>query len=307
MALSTVPDARPEDRHPDDGAGPAGEPIPRLPLGRRVELPGRGTTFVREVPGPPGAPTVLLLHGLLASGGLNWFQTFGALGRHYRVLAVDHRGHARGLRTRKRFRLSDCADDAAALLDELGVDDAIAVGYSMGGPIAQLLWRQHPAKVSGLVLCATADRFVPGRREQLVFATAMAAATGSTRAGQALTRVPLGLVQRRIPPGLRSRPASFRAWARAEMGRHDWRMVTEAAAAIGTYDASGWIGDIDVPTAVVVTTEDRAIPPTEQARLLVAIRHSTFHRVEDGHVVCARPLFTRPLLTACQDVAGRAH
>ena len=55
---------------------PGGPPIP---LGRRVELPGRGTTFIREVEGPPGAPTVLLLHGLMASGGLNWYQAFEPL------------------------------------------------------------------------------------------------------------------------------------------------------------------------------------------------------------------------------------
>ena len=36
-----------------------------LPPGRRVELPGRGTTFVRDLAGPPGAPTVVLIHGLL--------------------------------------------------------------------------------------------------------------------------------------------------------------------------------------------------------------------------------------------------
>src|SRR5688572_33236141 len=92
-------------------------PGPPLPLGRRLELPGRGTTFVREVPGPPGAPTVLLLHGWMASGGLNWFQTFAGLGERYRVLAIDHRGHGRGIRSRKRFTLADCADDPAAVLD----------------------------------------------------------------------------------------------------------------------------------------------------------------------------------------------
>ena len=56
-----------------------------------------------------------------------------------------------------RFRLADCADDAAALLDVLGIDQAIVVGYSMGGPIAQLLWHRHPEKVAGLVLCATSE------------------------------------------------------------------------------------------------------------------------------------------------------
>ena len=42
---------------------------PPLPRGERVVLPGRGTTFVRRIQGPPGAPTVLLLHGWIASGG----------------------------------------------------------------------------------------------------------------------------------------------------------------------------------------------------------------------------------------------
>ena len=86
-----------------------------LPVGRRISLPGRGTTFVREVAGPEGAPTVLLLHGWLASGGLNWFPAFEPLGRHYRVLAIDHRGHGRGIRSHRRFTLAACADDAAAL------------------------------------------------------------------------------------------------------------------------------------------------------------------------------------------------
>ncbi len=286
-------------------AAETGAPQPDLPLGRRVELPGRGTTFVREVAGPPGAPTVVLLHGLTASGGLNWFQAFGPLGERYRVLAVDHRGHGRGLRTRRRFRLADCADDVAALMDVEGIDPAIVVGYSMGGPIAQLLWRRHPDKVRGLVFCATSDRFVPGRREQLVLVTAMGALAGTTRIGDLVTRVPVGWVQRQVPTGVRSRPDSFRRWARAEMQRHDWRLVSEAAAAIGTYDARRWIGRIDVPTAVLCTTEDRAVAPVDQARLAVRIPSATLHKVDDGHVVCARRRFGPVLRTAVDDVVTR--
>ncbi len=69
---------------------------PPLPLGERVELPGRGTTFFRRVDGPPGAPTVVLLHGWIASGGLNWFNAFGPLSERYTVIAPDLRGHGRG-------------------------------------------------------------------------------------------------------------------------------------------------------------------------------------------------------------------
>src|SRR6185503_17963073 len=42
-----------------------------LPPGRAVDLPGRGTTWIHEHPGPAGAPTVVLLHGWTVTGGLN--------------------------------------------------------------------------------------------------------------------------------------------------------------------------------------------------------------------------------------------
>src|SRR4051812_3059776 len=233
---------------------------PPLPMGKRVALEGRGTTFVRQVQGPPGAPTLLLLHGWMASGGLNWFRAFDALSEHFGVIAVDLRGHGRGIRNGRRFRLADCADDAAATLDALGVGPVIAVGYSLGGPVAQLLWRRHPEKVEGLVLCSTAHRLMPGAREQWVFTTMMAVAAGSTRAGQIATKVPIRRVQRLLPVASAKRPSTIRAWASGEMRRHSPRMVMEAGIAMSNYRAK-WIDKIDVPTAVVITTKDRAIPP----------------------------------------------
>jgi 3-oxoadipate enol-lactonase len=280
---------------------PGGPPIP---LGRRVDLPGRGTTFVREVAGPPGAPTVLLLHGLMASGGLNWFQAFEPLAEHYRVVAIDHRGHARGLRTWSRFRLADCADDAAALLDVLGIDQAIVVGYSMGGPIAQLLWHRHPEKVSGLVLCATSNRFVPGVRERLGFVTAVSVIAGSTRVGQLATKIPIALWQQQIPQAVRARPDSLRRWAGAEVRRHDARMVTEALAASCNFDSRRWLNPVDVPTTIVVTANDRAVPPQEQLRLLLAIPHAQVHLHQEGHTWCAKPSFGRAMVDACLTVQG---
>jgi pimeloyl-ACP methyl ester carboxylesterase len=83
---------------------------------------------------------------------------YGALvGAGYRVLAIDHRGHGRGLRSIAPFRLSDCAADAAAALELLDAAPATVVGYSMGGAIAQLLARDHADVVSGLVLSGTAQ------------------------------------------------------------------------------------------------------------------------------------------------------
>ena len=278
---------------------------PVLPVGRRVELPGRGTTFVREVPGPPGAPVLVLLHGLGASGGLNWRQCFRPLSRRYRVIAVDLRGHARGLRSSRRFRLADCADDVAALLDVLEIDSAVMVGYSMGGPVAQLLWQRHPDRVAGLVLCATSNRFMAGRRERVVFVTAMSALAGTSRFGGLVTRLPVDVARRFGAGAPRPRPDSVQRWARLEMRRHDWRMVAEAAHSIGSFNSTSWIGGVDVPTAVVLTARDEAVPPKDQRRLATLIPGATVHTVEDSHLACTRPPFTHTLQHACDDVARR--
>ena len=215
-------------------------PGPPLPMGRRIELPGRATTFVREVPGPPGAPTVLLLHGWIASGGLNWFTTFEPLGEHFRVLAIDHRGHGRGIRSWRRFTLADCADDAADLLRELDVGPVVAAGYSMGGPIAQLLWKRHPELVNGLVLCATGWSFVPVERERYVFTTGMAALAGTTLAGELMGHLPAELIRRMAPAEVQKvRPNSLNRWAAAEMRRHSYRALAQAGVAVGTTTPAG--------------------------------------------------------------------
>jgi pimeloyl-ACP methyl ester carboxylesterase len=276
---------------------------PRLPLGQRVVLPGRGTTFVREVEGPPGAPTVLLLHGWVASAGLNWFTAFQPLGARYRVLAVDHRGHGRGIRSRSRFRLADCADDAAAVVEQLGGGPVVAVGYSLGGPVAQLLWRRHPEQVRGLVLAATSHSFV-GTREQLLFGPLMAAAAGGARVGQFATRLPGRRLRSVLAGPGGARPATMREWARAEMRRHDPRQLMEAGMALASYRAP-WVDRIAVPTAVIVTTRDRAVEPAAQLRMARRIPGASVHRVEDGHLACAHRSFAAVLLDAVDDVIQR--
>ena len=274
------------------------------PPGRRVELAGRGTTYVREVDGPRGAPTVVLLHGWCATAGLNWFRVFDPLAAHFHVVAPDLRGHGRGVRGPGVFRLHDAADDVAELLLTLGTGPVIPVGYSMGGPIAQLLWKRHRDLVSGLVLCATAARFMPGGRERVMFTSAMAAAAGGTRIGGIAARIP---GPHRVWPALaRSlRTGTLPEWAAAEVRRHDLRLVLEAGHSIGTYNAQRWIGDIDVPTAAVVTVADKTVAPNRQREMAHAIPGATIHEVDDGHLACANPSFATPLLDACLDVANR--
>src|SRR6478609_7238361 len=124
-----------------------------------VELPGRGSTYVTDTPGPsPDAPAVVLLHAVGCTGLLTWFPSIEPLSRRFRVVTLDLRWHGRGIQS-EEFSVRDCADDAAALVEVLGLDEVVVAGYSMGSIVAQRVWRQHPHLVAGLVLCATTDRF----------------------------------------------------------------------------------------------------------------------------------------------------
>lgn len=273
-----------------------------IPPGRHVELPGRGTTFIREVAGPsPTAPVVILLHGLGASGALNWFSAFGPLSRRFRVIAVDHRGHAHGLRTARRFRLADCADDVAALADELGIASFIAVGYSMGGPIAQLVWKRHREKVDGLVLCATSRNFRGRWRERLEFAglgMLVAALRVAPRRAmeEVVDQLPIDL-----PDHADSR------WALHELQAHDIRMVIEAAESLGRFSSRDWIGDIDVPVSVVVTSDDRLVPARRQVRLAGQIPSAVIHVVKGTHMIAGNDprRFAETVVEACELVSRR--
>lgn len=282
----------------------AARPPVELPPGRSVELRA-GTTFVREVDGPPGAPTLFLLHGWMATADLNWFRSYRALGEHFRVVAIDHRGHGRGLRTRAPFRLEDCADDVAEVAQVLGLERIVPVGYSMGGPIAQLTWRRHPELVEGLVLCATSRNFRGRPAERMAF---------SMLAGAALaTRAAPAPVRRRIHGRLARRrhdDSPIGRWARTEFQRSDMRLLVEAGRALGSFTSAEWIGQVDVPTAVVLTELDELVSPVRQRKLAAAIPGATIHRVDGDHLVCAAPdaeqRFAPVLVDACLDVVERA-
>lgn len=279
---------------------------PKIPEGRSLRLPGRGRTWIYDT-GPPaedGASAIVLLHGWTSTAALNWYRCIGPLAEKHRVVALDHRGHGRGIRSRRPFRLEDCADDVAALVDELDLREPIVVGYSMGGPIAQLLWRRHPDRVGGLVLCATAGRFAV-RRE---FGGLMAVAGFGV--SLALSGIPYEVRRRGVGYVLRNRSPMSGAleWAIQEWERNDPAAMIQAGLAIGRFDSTSWLGEIDVPVSVVVTSLDTTVSPNRQRRLAERIPGSTTFDVEGTHRACVDEarVFVPVLKEACESVEQRA-
>lgn len=270
------------------------QPPPGLPPARIVEVPGRGEMFLRDS-GQEDAPAVLLLHGWMFPADLNWAGSYRALMQAgYRVLAMDHRGHGRGLRTPQPFRLTDCADDAAALLKTIGIDQAVLVGYSMGGPIATLTAQRSPERVSGLVLCATAMEW----RDPLM--RVLWQTMGGLRLLLGVAPGELWQLMLRLG-GAPDHPLT--SWTAAELSRGNAVDLAEAGREISRFDGREWIGDLPHPAAVIVTAQDKAVPPAKQRRLADALNARAF-AVEADHaaVTTARPAFNRALLAALKHV-----
>jgi 3-oxoadipate enol-lactonase len=230
----------------------------------------------------------MLLHGWTASADLNWWGCYRDLQEAgYRVLAIDHRGHGRGLRAYEPFTLAACAADAAAAIAALGCAPATVVGYSMGGAIAQLLARNHPNALSGLVLSATAQHWQDPslRRFWRVLAPLSLALAVAPRA---TWRIGLRYV------GLRESPQT--AWILAELIRHSAVDIAEAGRELSRFDSRPWISQLEVPAAVVMTTRDQTVPPRKQRELAAALRASLFEAPIDHIQVTSRPDRYNPAL-----------
>ncbi len=256
---------------------------PPLPPGKVVNLPGRGEVFVRDTGDRggapvPGAPPVLLLHGWTVSADLNFYAVYDDLAARHRVIALDHRGHGRGLRSEAPFSLEDCADDAAALLEQLDAGPAVTVGFSMGGAIAMLMWSRHPQLVAGMVFSGAALEWQASLRERIVwrgmslFEVALRNGTGD------------GLVQRVLRETIEESPdlAPYEPWFTGEFHRGAPPDLAGAGRALAHYDGRPLAPGVTVPCAVVLTTRDQLVPPAKQRQLADALR-AFVYEIEADH------------------------
>jgi pimeloyl-ACP methyl ester carboxylesterase len=254
-----------------------------LPEGRWLVLPRRGRTWLTDVPGPtPDSPAIVLLHAVGCTGQLTWFPSIPPLSEHYRVITFDQRWHGRGI-TSERLLVSDCADDVAAIVDELGLDRPIIAGYSMGSVVAQRVWRQHPDVVGGLVLAATTDHFRTNGRER-IFHAGMELSMGLTATlsrSHVVRRASTAAVE-----ALDADRSDTARWGLNQFRSSSPWAIGQAVASLGRHHSTPWLSSIDVPTAVVVTTRDHVLPPDRQRELAARIPGATVHEAACGHAGC---------------------
>lgn len=204
-------------------------------------------------------PALIFLH-YWGGSSRTWAPVVAALPQQQRSIRPDLRGWGDSAQPADGcYALSDFADDIAALIDRLQLDDYVLVGHSMGGKIAQLLASRRPCGLRALVLVAPAP---PGPLALPAQALATMASAYESRQSvemaidHMLTATPLSpaLREQVISDSLRGAPAAKAAWPQST-SREDIRAAVER---------------IDVPTLVIAGEYDQVDPANTLRREVVA-------------------------------------
>ena len=217
----------------------------------------RATDGVRlhyEVLGRSGSTPVLMIQGLGADKH-GWDMQRFPMALQYRVIALDNRGAGRSDKPFGTYSLEQMADDAIAVLDQVGVEKAHIVGASMGGAITQIIGLKYPERVMSLTLACTACRNHPWRRELL-----NSWATAATEQGVgAMTREAARWVIG--PRSFRRLLPAFGWLGPLAMGRTSHAFVAQVRAILDVDDSiADQLALVTAPTLVLVGNQDILTP-----------------------------------------------
>ncbi|MFZ5831602.1 MAG: alpha/beta fold hydrolase [Planctomycetota bacterium] len=223
---------------------------------------------------------LLLVHGFPLDHTM-WRVQIQELAAEFRVIAPDLRGFGRSDVTHGTVTMAQFADDLAALLDAMGVEEPCVLGgLSMGGYVAFEFFRRHRDRLAGLVLCDT--------RAQAD--TPEAAENRRATAARVLHEGLVPLAESMLPRFCASSTPARRPHIPEELRDTILRIPAQgvAAAALGMAersDATSLLPEIDCPTLLIVGSEDVISPPEEMQRMSEAIPGARLVVVPDaGHL-----------------------
>ena len=220
--------------------------MPRFDL-----LDGLALHYTDEGEGEP----IMLIHGFPFSGDLYRPQR-AALSSRFRVITPDLRGMGQSDVLPDGYSMDTYADDVAALLDHLGIGQAIVAGMSMGGYVVFALLRRHPNRVKGLILLDTragadTEEGKAGRRRMIE----QARNEGAGAVADAMLPKMLTEATRRDAPELADFLRTMMAATPVD------GIVGALEAMMERIDSRPLLPLINVPTLIVVGSEDTVTPP----------------------------------------------
>ena len=277
-----------------------------------------------ETFGDPSEPAMLLVMGL-ATQMLAWHEAFceQLAERGFHVIRFDNRDVGRSQRfddappptllqlaRRDRraaaYTLDDMADDAAGLLDHLGIERAHVAGASMGGMIAQTLAIRHPQRVISLasIMSNTGARW-SGRPALRIYPVLL---RRSPRDREGYLRHQAWVLAQIGSPGFEPDEDDYRALADRsyDRGLNPAGAMRQLAAIVAAADRTPQLRQLDVPTVVIHGTADRLVAPSGGRATARAIPGARLLTIEGmGHDL-PRAAWPR-MLDAIESNAARRH
>lgn len=224
------------------------------------------------------AKSTLVFANSLGTDMRIWLDVARVFHETMRVVRYDKRGHGMSDAPDAPYTLEDHVDDLDAILDHLNVENAIVVGVSVGGMIAQGLALKSPHRIRGLVLCDTAAKI--GTTE------AWEERIAAIRAG-GLEAIAAGIMERWFSRGFRETcPAELKLWTN-HLVRTPVEGYVGTCAALAGADMRDQVGGLDFPTLCVCGDEDGATPPELVQELAAMIPGASYQEVaRSGHLPC---------------------
>lgn len=232
-----------------------------------------------EIAGPESAPPLVFLHALGTDLTL-WDDTVAALSPRFRCLRMDARGHGQSDVPPPPYAMGALIRDAERLIDHFALEDAVVIGSSMGGLVAQGLATKRLDLVRGMVLANTAAR---------IGGPALWQARAAEVAEKGLAAYAPGAMGRIFGRGWADAPAMPRI--RAVLEATDPQGWIGCAQAIAGADFYTTTAALSLPTLVIAGTNDGTTPPDLVRETAELIRGHRWHLMRGtGHL----PMVERP-------------
>ncbi len=235
--------------------------------------------------GPREARAIVFINALGCDFRI-WDEVAAILARDFRVIRYDKRGHGLTEAGPDRYDMADYARDLAGLVDALGIKRATIVGLSVGGLIAQELYRQRTDLFSGLVLSDTAAKIGDD--------ASWDARIAAIEAG-GVEAIADGVLERWFTADFRARRADDLIGWRTMLVRSPKQGYLAACGALKRADLRPYAGAIAVPTLCLVGDEDGSTPAAIVRETAAMISGAGFEIIRGaGHI----PGIEKPETTA---------
>jgi pimeloyl-ACP methyl ester carboxylesterase len=267
-----------------------------------------GVELWYEVTGE-GEP-VIQIHGA-GFGHFNFAPATPGLAKHFQVIDYDMRGYGQSDRPVQHYDMEVWADDAAGLLDALGLREAHVHGTSMGGMIAVVFAGKYPERTTSVVInCAAARLGTAGRlvfKNWIDIARLDPEGPGSRILAELIAWQALSKSFLETPEGV----AAIDTIQQILRDSNRLEVFTAACQAMCDMDITGWLPKITAPALVLGGEEDHLMTPWDQGpagagqqaiyegipnaekHVIPGSNHSTIFDNTEEHVRVVIEFFTR--------------